>query len=563
MWCPQVQLPWRPLFGIIFFASAVLGVAVEKDAGGGEEALSPVACAISVMLLGSIAFQMMMFYLVNHSDDDIKRYSWQVISATISIFCAVLIFQGWNGIVEEYIIRRLNPEWEVVVDICQLVLWLSAMQYVIAVSSGAVGEPPAGGLEEVELNMKSYAVLFSHTTGFASINAWGSVQQVFLKSSPQHAVLAVPLGYIGLWIFYKCLNATREWIALADDGRIDEFEESWDRETEEAENDVAGLSLSFIGVQALRFHICGTLPDKEGIEPWNELSAHSGRECLTLFVWGLVFGILSVIMMNVKFLFGAICSQGKCGICGMQRGLLSLTGCYMQFANAWCFFYSSKWALASLHFTSENALLHVADALFLSTVSFSLIFSLDKISDNKMLGDGQGAAETVNLIIIGFGILIGFSWEQSFDVAVDVVSQAAKQHMPPCFTKMIMSGFLVLIVFPAWRIHILRTYCELVDESQGTSKSRLKSFASQHYELFIDPKTAEQNLDMAHLKLKEHRRVLIQSEQGSNVPYQRKPTHCQRHLMVTTRGISEIQQGSLFPPRSPGPQSSKEPLLDV
>jgi len=53
----------------------------------------------------------------------------------------------------------------------------------------------------------------------------------------------------------------------------DEFEEMWDENAEEAENEVGGLSLSFITVQAIRFWLTisdtypiGVLPNIEGQE---------------------------------------------------------------------------------------------------------------------------------------------------------------------------------------------------------------------------------------------------------------------------------------------------------
>jgi len=53
----------------------------------------------SIMLLGMISFVMVLFYLTNWPDDDIRFYSLQITSTTISIFCAVLLFTGFNQLI--------------------------------------------------------------------------------------------------------------------------------------------------------------------------------------------------------------------------------------------------------------------------------------------------------------------------------------------------------------------------------------------------------------------------------------------------------------------------------
>merc|ERR1719399_1178363 len=122
-------------------------------------------------------------------------------------------------------------------------------------------------MNKIEVNLKCWGVLLAHMSGFASINAWGSVQQTaFFSSSPWKSFLVVPLGYITNLPILFVTNYVRERISEAGDGDTDELEKKWDEEVEEAENDVTALGLSFLTVQSVKFGICGTLANAEGEE---------------------------------------------------------------------------------------------------------------------------------------------------------------------------------------------------------------------------------------------------------------------------------------------------------
>jgi hypothetical protein len=92
------------------------------------------------MLEGSLTFVLAMFYLVNHPDPDMKRYSWQTISSTISIFIAVLIFQGCDGLIKEFIIDKQTimdeKTFEIATNFVHQILWFWCLQFVLGHCTG-------------------------------------------------------------------------------------------------------------------------------------------------------------------------------------------------------------------------------------------------------------------------------------------------------------------------------------------------------------------------------------------------------------------------------------------
>jgi len=512
-------------------------VLAEGEGEAKEEEPTSIDSAISTMLLGCIGFQMSLFYLVNWPDHDIKRIAWQVISSCISIFVAVLLFQGFNEVIEDYVIEGGSEIWEVCIDIAQMLFWLSCMQLMLAITSGAINElwgghsPP---MREVEVNVKSLAKLLSHITGFSAINAFGSVQQTYLSRSPMFALIIVPIGLTCLFVMYHGYDIVREKVSLSDDNEIDEYELKWDEETEDSENDVAGLSLSFLTVQALRFAIGGTLPNVEGLEAHASGTSHDFHQWGALLLCGVVFGILDTIAIKHEVFLG---KSGE-----RTERLWQIIRNYFTFGSAWCSFYGVMWAFSHTPLGEQKAMLQVIVALAVSGIAFISVFVMDKVLDHDVFGeDSHTAHHILDEIILATCVLVGFSWEQSFDNAVSVVANSSlKNHMPSAVIKLGMSLFLVAIVFPAWRFFILPKELELAEEAdseEGLRLHRLKAAARQHYKLMVEADTDDHILDRAHLKMKQERWHCHRAHQHSSyVP------DGLVHLQVTSMGIHEVDR---------------------
>ena len=112
-----------------------------------EETATPIGTGIAVTLIGSISFMMCLMYCTNHTDADMRRYSYMVISRTICIFCAVLLFQGINGMLDYFVIGEEEEGKEappsilrIVVSFVHMLFWYVVLQFALAILSGAVNE---------------------------------------------------------------------------------------------------------------------------------------------------------------------------------------------------------------------------------------------------------------------------------------------------------------------------------------------------------------------------------------------------------------------------------------
>ncbi|CAK9069594.1 Putative cadmium/zinc-transporting ATPase HMA1 [Durusdinium trenchii] len=304
-------------------------------------AMNHVEVGFASTLLGAMVFLMSLTYLTNNSDKDIRRYTYEVISQTIAIFCAVMVFQYINEVTDKAMVHFGWAHWPFLVHMLQMIVWYSALQFHLYYISfqGAVAlakhkfeevegiaeaKPqtlsvwtalislfgtehiafstlhPLDHIEDLQSQMTCWKVLLSHIAGFAAINAFGTLQQ----SEPwredwQTATLVVVLASFTMlmiqWYFdeqrRKVAEAWKTSASLYDD-RMEEVYHAcfvmWLEEAEEPEDNVLALTVSFLSVQAIRYWISGTLPDVEGLDPWALQTTRSAHDIQMLFA---VFGI--------------------------------------------------------------------------------------------------------------------------------------------------------------------------------------------------------------------------------------------------------------------------------
>jgi len=416
----------------------VIGADLGKEDNKEQSALS---FGIGATLLGAVSFMMCLVYFTNHPDKDMKRYTYEMITQVTAIFCAVLVFDAVNSCVEIYMnLAEKSYEQQALVDCCHMLVWFLLLQFVLAMFSGALSEwgfTPKN-VQTANDNLKAFGVLLAHITGFASINAFGTLQQM-LHDEFGVAWVAIAAAAMSLLCLTRATKILREKVSLGDDGVEDEWESLWDEQTAEAEQDVLGLTMSFLTINIARQLICGSLPDPDGDEPWTMLVSHPARQMYELLGVGLVAALMAFLLRVYQ----------PHHLAGHQHSLYLLTMGTFNAMASWAFFFGFTWYIASWHLEDPVVLkVIVAASLFFGT--FLVMWIFDK------LADADWTPEAVDNGIIAFieslAVMVGFAWEQAF---FQSTKDLAEMSPRPTETRTFLALMCVVILVPAWRWYVI------------------------------------------------------------------------------------------------------------
>lgn len=429
---------------------------------------------VSNMLLGSLLFFFGTLQMTATKNKRRAERVWSVISATISIFCAVLFFQTIRAIVVAFILGDDASSMKTfIVGVIHFLIWFVVFQLVLGKLSGALWEDTE--YEELEdtdnrqrLLTRCWGVLFGHLAGFASISAWAALQQMMAgwggSGSLGHLYATVAIA-ISVAVLCLMIGLSKMFRAAVAGEKVDEDEQRWLEESEETENDVVSLTVSFLVVQVFRWIIEGELPNQEG-----EIEG-APAENMPIFFLGLLGIGIKVVCMNVPpFLEG---EEGpryikfKCDISAMIM--------------AWCIFFT-VFRYTRLYAESEGeAIQGVTNAMTITLIGAVATFCLQWLAgqdwtNKKFTKDLRKLADVV-------AILIGFGWERCFDTAVDTIAARDSAMVNPLICKTVLAALCILCVLPPWRRRIVPHLMKIEKEKEEEDEKRKEASGEGYQEL--------------------------------------------------------------------------------
>lgn len=408
---------------------------------------SATAVAMAFVLLGLVAFVMSLFYMVNFPDEDVQRITWSVLSCTICIFSAVLLFT----VVEKISKALLNEQTEIHIEKGPLfgtpipptlpVLLSHSVRFAIIL---IMFECILLATRERELLNKCVGMLGGHVVAFAAIESFGTFQQLQpFSDTPSMSFCAVAVSAFG--IFGLCCAFT-ELRDSKKDVWVGPGWERWFENATEAENDIAGLSIGLLLSQAIKFRITGTLAPIHGAP-----HGKSQHEVFALFASSAALCVLIALsrqwLKNIK---------RRNAESRMKRFVQVLQG-VVSMTSGWCFLFWGQWLFWSnvkQTVEGEKMTARMIMSLSFSFLGFFLIIVLDFLADK-----GHAEKETLATLTLTVALVIGLSWEACFSTAVEAVGQVWGDYGP--YVDSGLSLLLCLIVVPAWAMFILTKGKEL------------------------------------------------------------------------------------------------------
>ncbi|CAE8689740.1 unnamed protein product [Polarella glacialis] len=425
------------------------------EGGEGEEhEVTGVTRTVSYLLFGFLVFDIVLLYLVNWQDANVRSYIYKMITTTVSIFCAVLLNQAIRSFILEQILPspfprglsiKVTPTIEILVGLGLFVFFFAAVNvncYLLRDSSFLFAVEGIGG----HLAAFSGVAFFGHmqemmedsremvaATFLASMLWMGTCSSISFRAR-QHFVRGQKKQHAD-----NAKDSSGGAYASMIHGGTHHEEELWRECAVEAEDDATSIIMSFLVSQALALYISDELPALEGPGKMptdksqiTHLYMASGGflACLMLATWALHKANMAKKTSSAEHARPEDAEPKR-----KDRIIKTLQN-WLAMSMSWCLLLSAIWTVSACKFFTNSHM--------------DFIFGA-KIKRKKQRGRQSSAPKVLRMIIAALGLLVGLSWEKAFDMCHEAIIEGTPilEHHK-VISKTFMAFSIAAIVIPAW-----------------------------------------------------------------------------------------------------------------
>jgi len=418
--------------------------------------------AAGLVLLGSVAFVMIIFYMVNSKEAKVRRQTWNLTSTSISIFAAVMLN---TGVKELGIAVGVKGEVATVMtEFAYLICWWLAAVALLYIARNSA------------LRLLGYGTIYGHILGFAAIGAYGTLAVEYFNGQHWNTLFVIFLYIVTIPLLIAPTAMLGKMLK----------HEALHEQCKETSLDFFAMGLSYLICMFFRgwikFHRTGTAAGQHAVP-----TGSRPHEVALLILVGTVF-----ILMAMLFHYMQKAKAKMAEIFHVLATVCALT-------CAWCWLDAANWVFLSKlapnaghherrlneHEIAEPegaegeglGLFHMPQGVFMAQImvaAFNTLVFVIAIYLFVCLARvvGHDVSRFLKGSLTAVSLLVGLSWEHLFDTAIEQVAEMAEMKKGQQLIKVLISFLLVLVVLPAWMVFILPKHNdELIEKYQGKQLS--------------------------------------------------------------------------------------------
>lgn len=394
-----------------------------------EQTESLLLSTICITLIGSVGFAMLLFYMINQSDEDLQEQGWEIVTGVTSIFCTILIFNAFKTAVKKAE-KASEDGWDVAIYFAPFVLALFCYPFIL------------WRLRRRRKLLAACGMLSAHFVGFAGLDAFGSLIVYFWADSKV-------MFFVGLVVACSSLIVMGVIASFIRKGLIRRYHElheqlhTWSHQCEHAENEFFGFIMSSLVAMWLRFVSSGSTPSVEG-----SAKVQTDNAVTNLFI-SLIVAILLALCMIA---FTTQLKHTKLWHIAVIRRTSDLVFEVIAMSIGWLALYAFQWKCYSMTGKAADSfvtlpslmMICIIVAMSISGIVIILVVLLDFTADRIPVSFAEGLRELNRPCTLALGL----AWEKTFYTSIKGIVAGFKNDSTKLTVQLVSTLGLFVLLLP-------------------------------------------------------------------------------------------------------------------